>query len=81
MVQVQQPTLVLWGRQDTILELAYAERFERTLPNGRLVWIEDCGHCGQLGASMHQSTHAKEAGYPAAPKTLLHRTPACMPAM
>lgn len=45
---VQQPTLVLWGRQDEILEPKYAAQFEAALPNGQLQWIEECGHCGHL---------------------------------
>ncbi len=46
--QVQQPTLVLWGRQDEILEPSTAAKFEAALPNGRLVWVEECGHCAHL---------------------------------
>lgn len=23
-------------------------RFEQTLPDGRLVWVEECGHCAHL---------------------------------
>jgi pimeloyl-ACP methyl ester carboxylesterase len=46
--EVQQPTLVLWGRQDEILEPKYAAQFEAALPNGQLQWIEDCGHCAHL---------------------------------
>lgn len=46
--EVQQPTLVLWGRQDEILEPKYAAQFEAALPNGRLQWVEDCGHCAHL---------------------------------
>jgi pimeloyl-ACP methyl ester carboxylesterase len=46
--EVQQPTLVLWGRQDQILEAKYAGMFEAALPDGRLQWIEECGHCGHL---------------------------------
>ncbi len=42
--EVQQPALVLWGRNDEILDPAYAERFEKTLPNARLQWIEEAGH-------------------------------------
>jgi hypothetical protein len=44
------PTLVLWGRQDKILEPAMAARFEADLPDGRLVWVEECGHCAHLEA-------------------------------
>lgn len=46
--QVQQPTLVMWGRQDEILEPKYAYQFEQALPNGRLQWVEECGHCAHL---------------------------------
>ena len=42
------PTLVLWGRQDEILEPSCAERFEREIPGSRLVWVEDCGHVAHL---------------------------------
>jgi pimeloyl-ACP methyl ester carboxylesterase len=45
---VQQPTLVLWGRQDEILEPKYAAQVEAALPNVQLQWVEDCGHCAHL---------------------------------
>ena len=48
-VQVETQTLILWGRHDEILDpLLYAERFEQTLPTGRLVWVERCGHSPHL---------------------------------
>jgi pimeloyl-ACP methyl ester carboxylesterase len=40
--------LVLWGRNDQILEPKYAQQFVDTLPDARLTWLEDCGHCGHL---------------------------------
>ena len=46
--EAKTPTLVLWGRQDKILEPAMAARFEADLPDGRLVWVEECGHCAHL---------------------------------
>lgn len=46
--EVTQPTLVLWGRQDEILEPKYAAQFEAALPKGQLQWVEDCGHCAHL---------------------------------
>lgn len=46
--QITQPTLVLWGRQDRILGTADASRFEQTLPQGKLVWVENCGHVPHL---------------------------------
>jgi pimeloyl-ACP methyl ester carboxylesterase len=41
-------TLVLWGREDKILEPSYAEKFMKELPNARLVWVEKCGHVAHL---------------------------------
>jgi pimeloyl-ACP methyl ester carboxylesterase len=46
--QITQPTLVLWGRQDRILGTKDASRFEQTLPQGKLVWVENCGHVPHL---------------------------------
>ena len=45
---IQQKTLVLWGRQDNILEPAYAERFAEEVPDSTLVWVENCGHAAHL---------------------------------
>ena len=46
--QIMQETLVLWGRQDQILGTKDATRFEQTLSNGKLIWIENCGHVPHL---------------------------------
>lgn len=48
---IESPSLVLWGRQDTILEIEFAEKFISTLPNAELRWIEDCGHVPHLEQS------------------------------
>jgi pimeloyl-ACP methyl ester carboxylesterase len=45
---IQSPALVLWGRQDGILEQSFADKFIETLPNGRLQYIEECGHVPHL---------------------------------
>ncbi|CAM9465701.1 unnamed protein product [Scytosiphon promiscuus] len=42
-------TLVLWGRQDKILDpKLYADRYVKEMPNARLVWVEECGHVPHL---------------------------------
>ena len=47
--QVPVPSLVLWGRQDTILDgKKFAQKFVDTLPTASLVWIEECGHVPHL---------------------------------
>mmetsp|Transcript_6498 Transcript_6498/g.14179 ORF Transcript_6498/g.14179 Transcript_6498/m.14179 type:complete len:409 (+) Transcript_6498:98-1324(+) len=43
------PTLVLWGRQDGILDgEEFANKFVDGMPNARLEWIEECGHVPHL---------------------------------
>jgi pimeloyl-ACP methyl ester carboxylesterase len=46
--QIWQSTLVLWGRQDQILGVQDADRFQKLLPQSELVWIEQCGHVAHL---------------------------------
>lgn len=41
-------TLVVWGREDNILEPSYADKFMSELPNARMVWVENCGHVAHL---------------------------------
>ncbi|CAM9144883.1 unnamed protein product [Laminaria digitata] len=46
---IETETLVLWGRQDKILDpKLYAERFVTEMPNARLVWVDECGHVPHL---------------------------------
>lgn len=42
--EIQQPTLLLWGREDHITLLSYGERLVRDLPDARLVVYPRCGH-------------------------------------
>jgi pimeloyl-ACP methyl ester carboxylesterase len=46
--QISQPALTLWGRQDQILGVKDADRFQQLLPQCKLVWIENCGHVPHL---------------------------------
>lgn len=46
--QIQQPTLILWGKDDRILGTKYAHKFEAVIPNSQLIWIDDCGHVPHL---------------------------------
>jgi pimeloyl-ACP methyl ester carboxylesterase len=38
------PTLVVWGREDRVLPLAYAEAYARGIPGARLEILDRCGH-------------------------------------
>jgi pimeloyl-ACP methyl ester carboxylesterase len=45
---ISQSALILWGRQDKILGVKDADRFQQLLPQSKLVWIENCGHVPHL---------------------------------
>lgn len=46
--EITSPTLVIWGEQDKILGTKDARRFERAIPDSKLVWIPNCGHVPHL---------------------------------
>jgi len=46
--KVAQSTLVVWGRDDKILDSSFPLRFQSTLPVNRLHWVERCGHVPHL---------------------------------
>lgn len=39
-----QPTLVVWGDQDTIMPPAQAARFAKLIPDAEAHMVDDCGH-------------------------------------
>eukprot|EP00249_Psilotum_nudum_P008605 c21399_g1_i1 orf=98-1270(+) len=41
---VQKETLVIWGKEDRILDNALPEKFNKDLPNSRVQYITNCGH-------------------------------------
>ena len=42
--QLQHPSLILWGREDSVIPVSAGERFHETLPNSQLIIYEDVGH-------------------------------------
>lgn len=46
--EIKQETLILWGDSDKILGTKDAEKFERAIPNSKLIWIKDSGHVPHL---------------------------------
>ncbi len=49
--EISTPTQIIWGRQDRILGTKDAARFERTIVNSTLYWLDDCGHVPHLEKS------------------------------
>lgn len=48
--RLRAPTLVLWGREDQILDPSCAEVFARSIPDARLLILEEVGHVPMLEA-------------------------------
>lgn len=46
--EIQQKTLIIWGKQDQILGTKPAQQFHKGLPNAELHWIDRCGHVPHL---------------------------------
>ncbi len=51
------PTLVLWGRNDRILDVSGAYIFDKNLPNSKLVIMESCGHIPMLERPRESADH------------------------
>ncbi|MGW7465172.1 alpha/beta fold hydrolase [Streptomyces xantholiticus] len=51
------PTLVVWGRQDTVQPVDRAHRFAELLPNEQLQILDGCGHAPQLDCPDPVSRH------------------------
>lgn len=45
---IDKPTLLVWGREDTVTPPEAGESFSRLMPNARMVWLERCGHAPMI---------------------------------
>lgn len=46
--QIKQPTLLIWGNNDTITPPFVAREFNRLIPNSELCFIDKCGHAPMM---------------------------------
>lgn len=46
--RIDAPTLIVWGRQDALVSVAYAETFHKLIANSSVKIIEECGHIPQV---------------------------------
>lgn len=46
--QIKQPTLLIWGKNDTITPPFVAEEFKKLIPNSELFFIDKCGHAPMM---------------------------------
>jgi pimeloyl-ACP methyl ester carboxylesterase len=46
--EIKQPTLLVWGNNDTITPPFVAREFQRLIPNSELYFIDKCGHAPMM---------------------------------
>ena len=46
--QIQQPTLLIWGNNDTITPPFVGKEFNRLIPNSELHFVDKCGHAPMM---------------------------------
>ncbi|MBS1746957.1 MAG: alpha/beta fold hydrolase [Bacteroidetes bacterium] len=46
--QIKQPTLLIWGNQDTVTPPFVAHEFNKLIPNSELHFIDKCGHAPMM---------------------------------
>ncbi len=46
--QIKQPTLLIWGQNDTITPPFVAQEFNKLIPNSELHFINNCGHAPMM---------------------------------
>jgi pimeloyl-ACP methyl ester carboxylesterase len=54
--RIQVPTLVVWGRQDALVPVAYAREFGNRIAGSQVEVIDDCGHVVQADQPEHTWT-------------------------
>ncbi|MEO0513441.1 MAG: alpha/beta hydrolase [Planctomycetota bacterium] len=45
---IAQPTLLVWGKEDTVTPPEAGRAFASLMPNSRMVWLDRCGHAPMI---------------------------------
>jgi pimeloyl-ACP methyl ester carboxylesterase len=48
---IKQPVLLVWGKQDEVLDPKYVQEFERDIPHMQTLILDACGHVAHLEQS------------------------------
>lgn len=48
--EIEQPTLLIWGKEDVVTPPSAGQGFTELMPNAELFWIESCGHAPMIEA-------------------------------
>ena len=54
------PTLVVWGQDDALIPVRYAQEYGRLIPHSRVEVIPDCGHVPQVEQAEATAALVKE---------------------
>ena len=46
--QVKAPTLLVWGKEDTVTPAFVGEKFHELIDNSKLLFVEECGHAPMM---------------------------------
>lgn len=46
--KITAPTLLVWGKQDTVTPPFVAEKFDELIPDTRLIFVDKCGHAPMM---------------------------------
>jgi len=46
--RISASTLIVWGRQDALIDVSYAEEFARLINDSKVAVIDECGHIPQV---------------------------------
>ena len=46
--EIKCPTLLIWGRNDSVTPPFVGEKFHELIAQSRLVWVEECGHAPMM---------------------------------
>ena len=57
---IEQPTLLIWGREDVVTPPSAGQGFMELMPNAEIFWIDNCGHAPMIESPgpFAQATHA-----------------------
>jgi pimeloyl-ACP methyl ester carboxylesterase len=57
--RIKLPALVVWGEDDKVFPVAYAEPWQRHLPDGRVLKLAKCGHVPQVEQADTVTAHVR----------------------
>lgn len=60
LASLQHPAIIIWGKQDRVLDVSTAEVFNQHLPNSQMVLMDNVGHMPMLEAPTKTAQHYRQ---------------------